>query len=67
MVQDTVTENDVISVSLAEEENELRDVLEGLSQLEQTPLAVLTTGSYLGDVHRDSAGSRPIGHAAYSD
>jgi hypothetical protein len=67
MVQDTVTENDVISVSSAEEGNELRDVLEGLSQLEQTPLAVLITGSYLGDVHGHSAASSPIAQAANSD
>jgi hypothetical protein len=67
MIQDTVTGNEVISGSSAEEEDELQDVLEGLSQLEQTPLAVLITASYLGDVHPHSAASSPMAQAANSD
>jgi hypothetical protein len=55
MIQDTTTENDGAPIPLAEDDEELQDVLEGLSQLEQTPPVVLFTGSFLGDVPQHSA------------
>lgn len=46
MVQTTVTEEDEVRISL-EEEDELRDIMEGLSQLGHTPPVVPLTA--LGD------------------
>jgi len=53
MVQDTVIRNDVAAISLAEDEKELRGILEGLGQLEQMPPVLLTTA--VGDEDTDAA------------
>ena len=66
MVQDTTVEN-VAPIPLDEDDAEVRDLLEGLSPLEQTPPVVLITGSFRGDAHPRFVSPTPIGQTAHSD